>query len=275
MAHQFHHRYVLFDLEFLGNIQQGAEQCRIFEIAAVDKSTTTEFQIYVDPYPGQRVFPPPVQDACFKITRQFCDDNNIETLDTALPKFFTWLDGLGSQYCTLISHACFRSDMLVFKHSCDRLGITWPDNIRFADSLNILRICIPTAKRFSLDALHILVCGTSLECPHSALFDARGLKRVMECFPYFEQFTTVFAIHQHPYSLLKGIGAKTELLLVHSGFDPLRPCSEILRMLNPEQQNTLYTACDGIYKSDTHDDPHRCATKTPDRTMDTSKTRGV
>ncbi len=236
----------------------------------MDYLTAAEFQIYVDPYPGQQVFPSPVQDACFKITRQFCDDNNIGVFKTALTKFIKWIDDLGSEYCTIISHACFRSDMLVLRHSCERAGIRWPQNIYFADSLNMLRICLPCAKRFSLNALHVAVCGRPLECPHSAMFDARGLKRVMHFFPYFEQCITVWEMHQHPYSLLKGIGAKTELFLVQSGFDPRHPSGDIVRMLNPQQQKILYAACDGIYKSDTYDEPHHRTEEAPERIMDSA-----
>ena len=187
-----------------------------------------------------------------------------------------WLRQFESGPIVLLSHAAFRSDMIVLRAEVQAANIRWPNNIMFADTLNILRIILPHVGTYNLNALHFTVTGEDMQFPHSALYDAAGLKRIMDHFPYFLRYTAMFPIHQVPFSNLKFIGAKTELYLVQNHFDPghtdmFTDPPEYLRSLNEMQIGSIQKAhADGVYTNDQDDETFQCAETQTTGTMDTT-----
>lgn len=233
------------------------------------------FQTYADPCPDLDEIPAPVQKSCFHITKDFIEKNNIPNIKKALNKFIHWLKQFESGPILLLSHAAFRSDMLVLRAEVRAANIPWP-NVMFADTLNILRIILPHVGTYNLNSLHVTVTGEDMKFPHSALYDATGLKRIMDHFPYFLRYTTMFQMHEMPFSNLKFIGAKTELYLVQNNFDLGRTDMfedppEYLRSLNDMQLASIRKArADGVYTNHQDDETFQCAGAQTTGTVDTT-----
>lgn len=241
---------VMFDLEFLGDIRQGVEGCRIFEIAALTENGHT-FQTYVDPYPGKAVIPSPLQPSCFHITRDFLQANAIPTIRIALEKFLQFLADIGATTITLLAHAAFRSDKPLLRRAVARAGIEWPATVRFGDTLNIARIMLPKIKKYDLASLYFRILAIKMPCPHSALYDAVALSEILSRTPNYHELTVTYAIDQIPLSSIRGIGAKSELWLMRCGFDPNDPTTHVaMDALHPSQRLALMTAIqNGVFKN--------------------------
>tara|TARA_B110000211_G_scaffold63808_1_gene73148 strand:+ start:3353 stop:4087 length:735 start_codon:yes stop_codon:yes gene_type:complete len=220
MTEGLRHELVEIDLEFIGDIAIGCDNCRIFEIAAVVHTSGVVFQTFVDPCPLDAVIPAPIEKDCFHITKSFIEEHQIQPIEVCLHKLIDFLHNLDADSITLIGHATFRSDMLIIQNAVDRSpSVTWPSNIRFADSLQVCRISFPHQRIYNLSALHRSIVGTEMCCAHSAVHDAIALRSILMRIPHIDQVTVTYSLSDYPLSNLKEIGAKTELFVARCGIN--------------------------------------------------------
>lgn len=220
MTNGLRHQLVVLDLEFIGDIRHGCDKCRIFEIAAVVHTTGLVFQTFVDPCPNESEVPPPFESGCFHITKSFIDTYKIQPIERCLHKLIEFLGSLGADHITLIGHAAFRSDMLILKNALNRSpSVTWPSNIRFADSLQVCRLFFPREPVYNLSALFVSIIGQNMNNAHSAVHDALALRLILMRVTNLFHITVTYGISDYPLSNLENIGAKTELYVARYGLN--------------------------------------------------------
>ena len=195
---------IYYDLEFIGDLKEGAGHCRIYEFAAIDQ-TGREFQAYVDP--GEPYLDP-VVGALPPL------DKMSEPLASVMERFFAWV-GRRSEGVYMVSHGNFRSDQLVLQAQ----GVLFPPFYYCADSLMITRAMLKGVPRYTLGYIFEFLGHGAIADPHTALHDARALKTILEHLDNWTMYACVYDANDTALSNLNGIGAKTELYLQRSGFN--------------------------------------------------------
>ena len=253
-----HTKYVFYDLEFLGDLNDGTRGCSIYEIAAVG-AKQRHFQSFVDPFPGRDILPSPVQRDCFHITREFIAEHAIQPIDKVIPRFLDYLNSLvkhPKDTIVLTSHGGFRSDFLILRHAMNNCGLQWPSHIRFADTLQILRVCLPRAQTYTLSNLYRYCTRKDIPSPHSALHDTFALRHIMQHIEW-KQCAVHYALHEHPLSNIRHIGAKTEIFLTNRGYNILDPSTyHILHELTAVQKTSVERYVHELYNEHTDDTTH-------------------
>ena len=193
---------MFYDIEFIGDLNESVSQCRVYELAAVTEDGR-EFYTLVNPGPP---FAQPVVGA-LPSQREL---ESAPSLQAAVDALMQWV----GHPCILMSHGNFRSDQLVLR------AATFPRGTLFADSLMIARSMV-RAPRYTLASLHsYLNCG-HIASPHSALDDARALRRVVHSLRTTGNVVDHMALYgarDYALSNYAGIGAKTELALARAGY---------------------------------------------------------
>lgn len=212
--------HVWFDLEFLGDLNDGTDQCSIYEIAAINEDDVV-YQEFCDPCPGEPIIPVPFHKECFRITRGYINEHNIDTVAVVLGRFVEYLASSitgDSNGVVLLSHGCFRSDKPILMHTVLQNAIEWPRWVRFADTLQLSRVCLLQQPSYRLCDLYVNLVGCCIKEPHSATYDAMATKSVVGHMWDWQTRMVHYSLHDPPLSNVKHIGAKTELKLVSGGF---------------------------------------------------------
>jgi len=203
--HRVMRRAVVYDLEFVGNIQT-PEQCALWEIGAVHLSTGKRFSRVVQP--NLHTIPPP-EDGCFHLTQEYLAQHGVP-LQQALDLFVEWVAQC-APHSVLISHNGFKSDKPVLEGAFRRCGMPCPPWL-FLDSLMILRqqVKLPSYK---LQTIHQHYVG-KMEESHRALPDALALHCIMTRCGVPLKSLCAYPMHATPLQTLPGVGHACEERLV-------------------------------------------------------------
>lgn len=195
---------VVYDLEFVGNIQTPA-LCALWEIGAVHLITGDRFSVIVQP--NLRTIPPP-EEGCFHLTQEYLAQHGVP-LSQALCMFTAWM--APRTHKVLISHNGFKSDKPVLEGAFRRCRIPCPPWL-FLDSLMILRqqVKLPNYK---LQTLYRHYVGEMVES-HRALPDALALHNIMTQCGIPLKSVCAYPMHATPLQNLPGVGHACEELLV-------------------------------------------------------------
>jgi DNA polymerase III epsilon subunit-like protein len=221
---------VVYDIEFLGNLEEGVGHCRVYEIGAVNVRGD-EFHTLVDPgepyvQPHVGVLPP-VESL-----------RSAPSLQEAVDALMQW----APECPVLVSHGNFRSDQLVLRRA------RFPPGVLFGDSLMIARSML-RVPAYSLSALHVHFGLGTLDSPHNALADARALFHVLHAMHVqcdIRLHMCLYNAHEYALSNYAGIGAKTELALARLGFVLGDPSTwHVVALLHSPARLCVQTLCDG------------------------------
>ena len=111
---QFNHIYA--DYEFVGNIQNGPNDCEIWHIGAVKPNGDT-FEVFINVNTDHETHP-----GCVDVTEEYLAEHNAEDFSSAFQKFINWV---GPQ-AVIISHNSFRSDKPVLESECLKHSVQMP-----------------------------------------------------------------------------------------------------------------------------------------------------
>lgn len=195
--------HIFVDFEFVGDINKGASDCRIWGIGAV-KPNGNSFMVVCSVPTNNKT-----HEGCVEITSKYLEEHAAVPFKEGFAKFAKWV---GPQ-AVLISHNSFRSDKLVLEHECHRHNITMPCWY-FFDSLLFLRtkLSLPSYK---LADVYEHVTGKSFMETHTALADAIGLWHILQVIP--PQNTYMYPKYITPLQNIRGIGAACEHVLFMAG----------------------------------------------------------
>ena len=182
-AADVHTRFV-FDLEFVGNIEKGPSNCRIWEIGCVCVETGAAFKVAMRP---------PISNEQLKLTAPGIPGITHADLDTmhavcqhaGFMQWCQWLHNCctqtGKKTALLISHNCFRSDMAVLSCEFGRYNIGFLQPTMFFDSLLFMRYGRrgKGVSDYSRSGLAVMK-GIRRGSQHRALDDAACLLKVLQ-----------------------------------------------------------------------------------------------
>ena len=197
------YNHVFIDFEFVGDINNGAADCRIWGIGAI-KSNGSSFMV-VCQVPTNRK----THEGCVEITVKYLKEHAAVPFTEGFARFANWV---GPQ-AVLISHNSFRSDKLVLEQECRRHNILMPCWY-FFDSLLFLRtkLSLPSYK---LADVYEHVTGKPFMETHTALADAIGLWHIMQVLPPEGMY--MYPKYITPLQNIRGVGAASEYALIMSG----------------------------------------------------------
>lgn len=224
-ACDFEHIFV-YDLEFIGDVND-TKSCKIWDISILYVNTGEIFNAIIDPDPNTKVFPPPVVEGLFPLTRDFLKQNNALPFNVAWNAILKWMNSrLFGAKCVFISHNNFCSDKPVLENHIALYNVNIPNQWFFFDSLNFFRDNVKNIYDYSLKGLVKLFLNKEHVDAHRAEVDTR---RLYECLKLYtnDQWTLTGAVYPAYISslrVLKGIGQTLELYFWHNGFQ----CVELL-----------------------------------------------
>lgn len=197
------YNHVFIDFEFVGDINNGAADCRIWGIGAI-KTNGSSFMV-VCQVPTTNT----THAGCVKITEKYLEEHAAVPFAEGFARFAKWV---GPQ-AVLISHNSFRSDKLVLEQECLRHDILMPCWY-FFDSLLFLRtqLALPSYK---LADVYEHVMGKPFMETHTALADAIGLWHIMQVLP--PQGMYMYPKHITPLQNIRGVGAACERAFIMAG----------------------------------------------------------
>ncbi len=197
------YNHVFVDFEFVGDINKGASDCRIWGIGAV-KPNGSSFMV-VCQVPTDNT----THEGCVEITPRYLKEHAAVPFAHGFARFAKWV----GPHAVLISHNSFRSDKLVLECECRRHGVQMPCWY-FFDSLLFLRtkIALPSYK---LADVYEHVTGKKFMETHTALADAIGLWHIMRMIP--PQGTYMYPKYITPLQNIRGVGSGCEHALVLTG----------------------------------------------------------
>lgn len=200
-------KMVVFDLEFVGDINKPSE-CDLWEIGAHHLGSNDYFHIVVDP--GIKYIPPP-EEGCFDLTQQFLNLHAVP-LAVGLQQFVQW----ANRYRLLISHNCFKSDLMVLRGAFVKCGIECPGWL-FMDSLLILRRKLPSLENYKLGTIYKHCVGTPMMATHRAMPDTLALQQIILATSPPSEKVFAYPMQLTPLQNVRGIGHACEMDLVRKG----------------------------------------------------------
>jgi hypothetical protein len=207
--------YFIFDLEFIGNIQQ-LTTCQIWEISVFSQSTGQWFTKVVDPAPNTHTFPAPPLPCLPQLTRDFLGKHQAQTWNLVLGQLVTWVANQTQYIPIFISHNTFKADKPILELESQRYNCLLPLHWFFFDSLHFCRDTIrsPTGN-FSLGGLHQQLFQTPIDNAHRAQND------VVACTAILKNITNnswllngpIYSSYTTSLRAIKWVGKKAENVL--------------------------------------------------------------
>jgi DNA polymerase III epsilon subunit-like protein len=223
--------YFIFDLEFIGNIQD-LYSCQIWEISIFSKKTGQWFNKVVDPNPEINQFPKPPIEGLTHITRDFLHEENAKTWDVVLDDIIQWVNSQTGQIPVFISHNTFKADKPIMELETKRYQKLMPLHWLFFDSLNFCRDCVTShSGNYSLNGLHKLLLGSPINNAHRAQYD------VQACVDILDKITgndwnfsgPAYPVYATSLRSVRWIGKKAEMVFCNCRIGSLEILLEILR----------------------------------------------
>ena len=212
-------RYIVYDLEFIGNIEC-LETCRIWEVAAQlwgDHSAAGRFEAICYPYKSEPVqkYASPVSSDHVAITQKWLQEHGALHKRKVLKQFADWL----SKYpgACLISHNNHKIDKPVLEMECERVGAALPTQLEFMDSLPIFRKLLPGLGDWTLKNIHSLVAVKPRANHHRAFADVEMLSECLSKMTHQPLHGTVYKLGIIPLTRIDGVGIATERRLFQQG----------------------------------------------------------
>lgn len=219
----------VFDVEFIGDISHGHEECHPWEIAVLCVDTNQKFYCPIMPQLTKKEI-----GEAFTSTDTFnyalLQKINAQNPGTAYRMLAAWIHQMlkicQKSTALMISHNCFASDMPILVRHMSRHGAAFVCPVMFFDSLLFCRYAFRGTKEndYSLDNLFTSCSyaedNTNL-LPHRAISDTRKLHSVL--LPLYSNMSGL-ACHPGslPFTLVPGIGTSTARLLNTSGIEDLQ-----------------------------------------------------
>ena len=227
--------YFVFDLEFIGNIQQ-LTTCKIWEISVFSQSTGQWFTKIVDPAPNTNTFPAPPIPSLPHITRDFLKQHQAQTWDVVLEQLAAWITTQTHCIPVFISHNTFKADKPILELESRRYNCLLPLHWFFFDSLHFCRDVIhsPTGN-YSLSGLYQQLFRSSIVNAHRAQYDVVACTAILNSItndswrfngPIYSSYTTSLRT-------IKWVGKKAEQVLMGASI------SSVEMLLSLAQNNAL------------------------------------
>lgn len=164
---------LVYDLE---TTELDVFEAEILEIAVSTMDKSAVFHQYI--YPTK-----PIANAHIHgIDEAVLKEKNALPIGSALHNLDNFLRQFGDQTIYLIAHNNFGYDQMVLENVMRKEGATMPTQVRFADSLPIIKKLYPEIGygNYNLSNLHEHFLKTPLNNAHSALADIYGLIKIIE-----------------------------------------------------------------------------------------------
>ena len=233
------HTKFIFDLEFVGDIQGDVRNCRIWEIGCVCLSTGHPFNTIVSPMTTR---------SALTCSKNGVIPANVDEIDKrgvpigeALRQWCTWIhECCGANKIAsalLMSHNCFKSDLLVLMCEMGRLNLIFAGPVLFFDTLPFIRYALRSERRtsFSLKDLCTEPCSQT----HRAVDDCFRLSSVLlRCPSQISGIATTFG--SIPLIAIDGIGPRTCMDLYKNGYYCVR---QLLELISRHHGSTSAIAC--------------------------------
>lgn len=195
--------WVIYDLEFVGDIREGVHDCHCWSIGAVKPNGAT-FEAFINVPTEKKTHP-----GCVHVTKAFLKSKGAVPFDIAFTKFKQWV---GPQ-AVLMSHNNFKSDKLVLERECSKHHVHMP-HWYFFDTLLYLRSSVQSPS-YKLPDIYKHILKRDFVETHTALKDAMGLWDIIRMLPP----STGYMYPKYLTSLqnVKWLGASCEKCLVERG----------------------------------------------------------
>lgn len=219
----------VFDMEYIGNIEDGLDKCHPWEIAVQCVDTDQKFYCAMWPQlPAEEI------NGAFAATEEF-NTSLLHTVGAKSPcqcfrLLGKWIESnlAASRKCTalLISHNCFASDMPILTRHMHMAGASFSCPVLFFDSLLFCRYAFRGVQsNFTLDAL-FEACREDSKArqkyaPHRAIGDTRKLHTVL-CHRYNMMSGIACYPGSMPLTLVPGIGTSTARVMMQRGIEDLQ-----------------------------------------------------
>ena len=181
-----HGNIFVFDLEWIGDISDNPQKCKIWDIGCVHVVSGATFSRCVLPnltgdnlsedHGGVDCVPP--------VTRAMIQAEDHGTLRTVVQQWCEWLQNTcqSDDKCILVAHNCFRADALVLMHELYRCGASvFMHNVFMMDSLLHMRYVLrdENTPSFSLHNLCNFMDSPAPREPHRAISDCIALSSLL------------------------------------------------------------------------------------------------
>lgn len=223
--------YFIFDLEFIGNVQQ-LTTCQIWEISVFSQSTGQWFTKVVDPHPNTDLFPTPPVIGLPQLTRGFLNQHEAQTWDSVLQALIVWVGRQTQHIPVFISHNTFKADKPILEMESGRYDCLLPLHWFFFDSLHFCRDVMhsPTGN-FSLGGLHQQLFQKPIANAHRAQND------VMACVDILKEITNqswmltgpIYPSYTTSLRTIKWVGKKAETVLGEANIRSTEMLVEIVK----------------------------------------------
>jgi hypothetical protein len=195
--------HVITDYEFLGDINNGAQDCNIWHIGAVKPDGST-FEVFITVDTNRET-----HAGCVEVTDAYLRKRHAVPFREGFARFVRWV---GPQ-AIIISHNCFKSDKPVLEQECKRHNICMPCWY-FYDSLLFLRSAVQSLS-YRLPDLYAQITGKVFRQTHTALKDALGLKEILDLVPIHGLY--MYPKYLTPLQNIKWAGIACEEAFVKAG----------------------------------------------------------
>lgn len=219
----------VFDIEFIGDITKGHENCHPWEIAVLCVDTNQKFYCPIMPqmpkYQIENAFTS-TDHFSYKLLQKL----NAQSPGPAYRMLAAWIHKMVTlcqkSTALMISHNCFASDMPILCRQMHISGASFVCPVLFFDSLLFCRYSFRGNKtgNFSLDCLFELCNGSTNApdmLPHRAISDTKKLHAVL-----LPHYNNISGLGCFPGSIaltvVSGIGTSTARLLTHLGIEDLQ-----------------------------------------------------
>lgn len=242
-------RLVVFDLEWVGNLQRNVNETRIFAIGAVHPATRRTLSVVVDPgVSAQRLRRYETFAGCRRLTRAWLKRHHAVPFARAFEQLRVFVTecvtrcagaapraGNAGSAAILVAHGCHRADLPVLASALRKCGVTPPPLWRFMDSLLFFRrVLHPPPAQFTLPAVAAALGvppGTTGRA-HDALPDALLLHLcLMRCASHV--YGALYNVWQTPLTTIPGVGLRNQTLLLRYG--ALRSVEDVLNFAQRAQ----------------------------------------
>jgi len=200
--------WVVYDLEFTGDIRNGVSDCHIWNLGAVKNDGST-FDAVIDVPAdglGKKAHP-----GCLNVTKTFLRDHGAVSFDIAFTRFKAWV----GEHAVLVSHNNNKADKPVLERECDRHNVILP-HWYFFDTLIYFRTKIQT-QSYRLPDLYFYLTGKTYRGAHTALADALALRELLDFVKPAPGDGFMYPRHLTPLQNIKYVGSSIERALVQNG----------------------------------------------------------
>ena len=234
------HTKFIFDLEYVGDVAGDLRECRIWEIGCLCVSTGHTKSIVISPV-AERDKLTRVQPGVLPADLDDIESKGVPLRD-AIIQWSQWIASCcnhnNAQPALLMSHNCFKSDLLVLMCEMSKINTTFTTPVLFFDTLPFVRYALRAEKRtcFSLDSLSIN--GTPQH--HRALDDCFRLSAVLlRCPVHPSGLAVPFGIV--PLCAVDGIGSRTANVLEQNGYFCFRQLVELVSKHHGSTSDAAFT----------------------------------